>query len=443
MNKAGKLPPGPPGKFFIGRFPMAGADPLALLTGWARRYGDVYHYRAFGIHVCVLSHPDYIESVLVRRPQDFVKGRGLQVNRRLFGKGLLTSEGEAWKTQRQLCQPSFSGERINEYGDLMTACASQMLDAWRDGEIRSLDRDLAVLTLKIVTRTLFGVDAGALADEVQRNLKPVMEFNTRGRILLPAMRYLPTPASVRYRLAARRLDQVVDAIIRQRRASSHDGDDLLALLLRTHDDGAEMPASLLRDEVMTLLLAGHETTALALCWAIYLIAQNPIIENALVEETARVLGHRPPGVQDLASLPRATNVIKETLRLYPPAYAMVRIAARDIELGEYVVPRGASVILSQWIVHRDPRFYAEPERFNPDRWTTGFASHLPRFAYFPFGGGPRACIGASFALTEAALVLVTVLQKFHLELALEGPLLPVPGITLRPRDALRVRVRRR
>lgn len=422
---------------------MAGADPLALLTGWARRYGDIYHYRAFGIHVCVLSHPDYIESVLVRRPQDFAKGRGLQVNRRLFGKGLLTSEGEAWKAQRQLCQPSFSGERINEYGGVMVNCAAQLLEEWRDGETLTLDRELSVLTLKVVTRALFGIDAGALADEVRRNLKPVMDFNTRGRILLPAMRYLPTPASVRYRLAARRLDRVVDAIIRRRRSSCREGDDLLALLLSVHGDGAAMPASLLRDEVMTLLLAGHETTALALCWAFYLIAQHPWVENGLIDEITRVLGNRLPRVSDLASLPRATNVIKETLRLYPPAYAMVRIAARDIEIGEYVVPGGASVILSQWIVHRDPRFYAEPERFDPNRWTPGFASSLPRFAYFPFGGGPRACIGASFALTEATLLLVSILQKFHLELALEGPLIPVPGITLRPRDAVTVTARRR
>lgn len=422
---------------------MADTDPLALLTGWARRYGDIYHYRAFGIHVCVLSHPEYIETVLVRRSQDFTKGRGLQVNRRLFGRGLLTSEGEAWQVQRQLCQPSFSGERINEYGSVMAACAAQMLDAWRDGEIRVLNREFSILTLKVVTRTLFGVDAGDLAGEVQHSMKPVMDFNTRGRILLPAVRYLPTPASVRYRLAARRLDRVVDAIIRRRRAACRKDHDLLALLLRAHDDGSAMPASLLRDEVMTLLLAGHETTALALCWAFYLIAHHPRVENVLVEEIGRVLGSRPPAASDLASLPRATNVIKETLRLYPPAYAMVRIAARDIKLGEYCVPRGASVILSQWIVHRDPRYYAEPERFDPDRWTPGFASRLPRFAYFPFGGGPRACIGASFALTEATLLLVTILQRFHLELALEGPLRPIPGITLRPGDDLRVTVRRR
>lgn len=422
---------------------MAGADPLALLNGWARRYGDIYHYRAFGIHVCVLSHPEFIESVLVRHPQDFSKGRGLQVNRRLFGEGLLTSEGEAWQAQRQLCQPSFSGERVADYGGVMVNCAAQMLDTWHDGEVRTLDRELSLLTLKVVTRALFGIDAGVLADEVQRSLKPVMDFNTRGRILVPAMRYLPTPASVRYRLAARRLDRVVDAIIRRRRVSCRKGDDLLAVLLRAHEDGAAMPASLLRDEVMTLLLAGHETTALALCWAFYLIAKHPVVENALVEEIARVMGNRSPGVPDLASLPCVTNVIKESLRLYPPAYAMVRIAAREMEIGGYVVPNGASVILSQWIVHRDPRFYAEPERFDPNRWTAGFASRLPRFAYFPFGGGPRACIGASFALTEATLLLVTILQKFHIELTLERPLIPVPGITLRPRGSLRVTVRRR
>lgn len=443
MTDSRNLPPGPPGKFLLGRLPMASADPLASLSAWARRYGDVYHYRALGRHVCVVSHPADIESILVKRPQDFTKGRGLQVNRRLFGNGLLTSEGTAWRAQRQLCQPSFSGERVNDYGGVMVRYATEMIEQWRNGETRALDRDLSLLTIRVVTRALFGVEAGRLAEDVARCLKPVMEFNTRGRILLPAMRFLPTPASMRYRKAARQLDRVVDQIIHMRRTAVTDREDLLALLLRANDDHRGMSSSLLRDEVMTLLLAGHETTALTLQWAFYLLSRHPEVEAALLKEIREVLGERPPAAQDLSSLVYAGRLIKETLRLYPPAYVMVRSAARDIELGGYRVPRGTSILMSQWIVHHDPRYYSEPERFNPGRWTPEFATQLPRFAYFPFGGGPRACIGASFALTEATLVLVTILQRFHLPLASDRPLLPAPAITLRPRTSLRVYVRRR
>ncbi|MGH9397110.1 MAG: cytochrome P450 [Terriglobia bacterium] len=444
MKSSVKLPPGPPGRFLVGTFPMGGQDPLTLLTDWARLYGDIFHYRAFSAHVYFLNHPEAIESVLVKHPQDFVKGRGLQVNRRLFGDGLLTNEGDAWLAQRRLCQPPFRRERMEEYGALMAQYASRMIEGWQDGEVRNLQADMARLTLQIVTRALFGIEIGSMAPKVAGALKPVMDFNTRGRILLPALRYLPTPVNVRYRLAARRLERVVDEIIQQRRASRQDGDDLLSLLLRARDENPDgMPRSLLRDQVMTLLLAGHETTALTLCWTFYLIALHPLVEHRLEAEIRDVLGDRPPGALDIPSVPYAERIVKESLRLYPPAYAMVRVALRDIEIGGYVVPQGASVIMSQWIVHRDPRFYADPASFDPDRWTAGFASQLPRFAYFPFGGGPRACIGAFFALTEATLLLVTILQKFHIQLASKERLIPVPAITLRPQTELRAVVTRR
>lgn len=444
MKSAIKLPPGPPGRFLVGTLPMGSRDPLTLLTEWARRYGDTFQYRAFGRHVYFLNQPEAIEDVLVRHPQDFVKGRGLQVNRRLFGNGLLTSEGSEWLLQRRLCQPAFRRERVEAYGALMAEFARRIIEDWRDGETRDVHSDMARLTLQIVTRALFGIEIGEMADKVAGALNPIMRFNTRGRILLPALRYLPTPVNVRYRLAARRLERVVDEVIRQRQSKGKDGDDLLSELLRGRDDSAgSMTRQILRDEVMTLLLAGHETTALTLGWAFYLIAHHSQVEDRLLGEMRNVLGNRPPGTRDLPSLPYATLVVKEALRLYPPAYAMARVAVRDIEIGDYILPRGASVIMSQWIVHRDPRFYPNPTAFDPSRWTAEFTSQLPRFAYFPFGGGPRACIGASFALTEATLLLATILQQFHLTPVSKEPILPVPAITLRPQTDLMAVVTRR
>ncbi|MDE3179758.1 MAG: cytochrome P450 [Acidobacteriota bacterium] len=444
MKGSSKRPPGPAGRFLVGVLPMRRQDPLALLTGWARRYGDIFHYRAFGVPVYVLSHPDYIETVLVRCPQDFVKGRGLQVNKSLFGKGLLTSEGAQWLAQRRLCQPPLRGERIEGYGPLMTDCAARMLKDWRDGEVRDLQAEMTKLTLEIVARALFGVEMTDLASEVAGALRPLMEFNTRGRILLPALRYMPTPASIRYRLAVRRLDRVVEEILmRARRAGENSGGLLAALIRANLDHPSEMPPSLLRDEVMTFLLAGHETTALTLTWAFYLLALHPDAERSLVLELGRVLGERAPSTQDLPMLLQTKRVLKETLRLFPPAYAVVRAAGRNTEIGDYNIPKGASIILSQWIVHRDPRFFPDPECFNPGRWTPERESELPRFAYFPFGGGPRGCLGSHFALTEAALILASVMQKFHLDLESREPLIPIPAITLRPNRNLRVVVRRR
>lgn len=423
---------------------MGGRDPLALLTHWARIYGDTFHYRAFGTHVYFLNLPEAIESVLVKHPQDFVKGRGLQVNRRLFGSGLLTSEGDEWLAQRRLCQPYFRRERVEAHGALMAGYATRLIEGWRDGETRNLHSDMAKLTLQVVTRALFGIESGGMAAKVAGSLKPIMRFNTRGRILLPALRYLPTPVNIRYRLAARRLDHVVDEIIRKRQSTGKRGDDLLSALLSACEESPGiMSRRILRDELMTLLLAGHETTALTLGWAFYLIALNPQVEQQLLNEIRGVCGDRPPTALDLPGLLYAGRIIRESLRLYPPAYAMVRVAARDIEIGDYLVPRGSSVVMSQWIVHRDARFYSDPASFNPSRWTAEFTSQLPRFAYFPFGGGPRACIGASFALTEAMLLLVTILQKFHLECVAKEPLRPAPAITLRPHTDLMAVVRRR
>ena len=444
-------PPGPKGHFLIGSFPLGQQDPLRTLTTWAGQYGDIFYYRAFNVPVYFLNRPDYLEAVLVTQSQNFIKGRGLQANRLLFGNGLLTSEGEFWQRQRRLAQPAFHRERIEVYGRTMVECALRMIGEWTAGTTIEISREMSRLTLEIVARALFSADLRARSGEVGRALAQVMAFNARGRMLMPLARNLPTPGNFRYHLAVKRLDRIIYDIIRKRREKPSGGDDLLSFFMAARDEnGAAMPDRQLRDELMTLILAGHETTALALSWTLYLLAGNPQVEEKLVAELNGVLARRPPEAGDLTLMPYLAAVVKESLRLYPPAFAIARIAVNDCEIGSYRIPAGASVVMSQWVMHRDARFFHNPEAFIPERWlpnagmdeqTNGRS--IPRFAYFPFGGGPRTCIGSSFATVEASLILATILQKFKLTLVPEHRVVVSSAITLRPKYGIRMIVANR
>jgi cytochrome P450 len=437
--KTRALPPGPKNRFPLGNFPFGGRDPLLTLTAWARQYGDIFHYRAFNFHVYFLNRPDDIEYVLVRHSRNFVKGRGLQVNRRLFGNGLLTSEGDFWLRQRRLSQPAFHRDRIASYATIMTSLTERMLAAWHGGETRDVHRDMMRLTLEIVAKALFDADVTAVVDRVGQSLEAIMRQNSRGQMLLPLLRHLPTPGNLAYRRAVGRLDRIIYQIIRERRRSGRDAGDLLSMLLRVRDeDGGRMTDRQLRDESITLMLAGHETTAIALSWTWYLLSQYPEAEQKLLAELREVLGGRSPESADLPRLVYTEKIVREAMRLYPPAYAMARIAREDCEIAGYVIPAGASVVFSQWIVHRDARFYDQPERFIPERWTAEFTRRLPKFAYFPFGGGPRICIGASFAQMEAVLLLATIAQRFKLKLLPHQAVEFLPAITLRPKNGIKV-----
>jgi cytochrome P450 len=444
MKTRSKLPPGPPGHFLVGNFPLGTRDPLKLLTQWAREYGDIFYYRAFATRVYFLNRPDLIESVLVTNSRDFIKGRGLQVNRRLFGNGLLTSEGDFWLRQRRLCQPAFHRDGLQAFSVQMVEYTERMLEGWHDGEVRDIQEELMRLTLQIAAKTLLGVEMGERVQEFSRAVQPIMQFNTRGRMLMPLVRYLPTPLNIRYRLAVRRLERIVTQMIRKRQAHGVAESDLLSVLIEARDEkGRGLTERQLRDEGVTLLLAGHETTALALCWTFYLLALHPEVESRLLEEIDEILGRRRPEFADLARLKYAESAIRESMRLYPPAYAMARIASKDCEIAGYRVPRGASLVMSQWVMHRDPRFFERPEEFIPDRWTGEFLKRLPNFAYFPFGGGPRVCLGASFAMMESILLLATILQRFRLGLCSEEKVNPVAAITLRPAHGIPMKLQRR
>jgi cytochrome P450 len=425
---------------------MGSEDPLGTFTQWARTYGDIFHYRFLYRHIYFLNHPDLIKEVLVTRAPSFSKGDAVRVNRRIFGNGLLSNEGASWLTQRRLIQPAFHHSRIETYAATMVAYSERMQATWQSGETRDIHEEMMRLTLEIVSRALFSVEIASRGDRVGVALNTLMQLSTGGRLLLPdALRRVPTPGNLRYQRATGELDEIVYSIIGNRQTAANDGShDLLGAMLEArYDDGSAMSVQQLRDEVMTLLLAGHETTAVSLSWTWLLLSQNPEVEQQLWSELDQVLAGRAPAVQDIPHLSCTERVVKEAMRLYPPAWAIVRTAQQACDIGEYTIPAGSSVVMSQWVMHRDPRFYDEPERFRPDRWLEERYKSAPRFSYFPFGGGPRICIGASFAMTEAVLVLATIAQKWQLRLASAAPPAPVPGITLRPRNGLTMRVSRR
>jgi cytochrome P450 len=448
-------PPGPKPRGIAGNLPMASPDPLGLFAEWARTYGDIFHYRVFHRHIYFINHPDLIKEVLITRAPSFVKGEALRANRRIFGNGLLSNEGSSWLRHRRLMQPAFHHTHIESYTRIMVEYTERMLASWaktpsRNGEPRDIHQDMMRLTLEIVSMALFSVEIATDKDRVATALDDLMELSMGLRMLLPApLRRLPTRNNRRYERAARSLDDIVYGLIRERQAnptatSSHGFEDLLGTLLQArYEDGSPMPVHQLRDEVLTLLLAGHETTAVSLSWIWLLLSQHPEAEQKLWAELHSVLGGRSPTMRDLANLPYTERVVKEAMRLYPPVWALVRTALHDCEIGGYRIPAKSPVIMSQWVMHRDPRYYDQPDRFLPDRWLDDRYNIAPRFSYFPFGGGPRICIGASFAQTEAALVLATIAQRYQIRVAPGTPVQPTPSITLRPRHGIPVTLTRR
>lgn len=440
-----RVPPGPPGHPLIGSLPEFRRDPLGFLTSCARDYGDVVRYRIAHITAYLINHPDYIESVLTTHSRNIAKGRALQAGRGLLGDGLLISEGEVWRRQRRLAQPAFHRDRIAAYGEVIVDYAQRMLATWCDGETRDIHQEMIRLTLPIITQTLFNACVDDEADDVGAALHAFLEefkHQIDTATLIPA--WLPTPGRLRAKKAIERLEAIIYRLIRERRSQQRDNGDLLSMLLRAQDeDGGQMTDQQLRDTVMTLFLAGHETTAVTLTWTWYLLSMYPAIEEKLNAELQAVLGRRPPRVSDLPQLRYTEQVIKESLRLYPPAWVITRVALQDFEIGGYPVRAGTSLAMSQWVMQRDPRYYDQPDEFKPDRWTDEFDRRLPKFAYFPFGGGPRVCIGSSLAMMESILLLAAIAQQFRLTLAPGHPVKLWPSLTLHPEHGLIMQLVRR
>jgi cytochrome P450 len=442
------LPSGPKGSLLLGNLGAFRQDMTGFLEASARHYGDAVPLRFANMRFVLLNDPDAIEEVLVRQNKNFVKNITEPVWWALLGNGLLLSDGEFWLRQRRLMQPVFHRQRIADYGRTMVDLTVRRLNTWQEGDVRDLQDELMQLTLAVVAKTLFGADVAGQARDVGRALEVVLrEFSTKILQPIPVPMRVPTPGNLRFRRAVARLDEIIFEVIRSRRAAGEadDAGDLLSLLLRAQDeDGSRMTDKQLRDEVMTLFLAGHETTANAISWALYLLARNPSVEDRLVSELDEVLAGAPPSVESLGRLPYAANVVKETLRLYPPVWTLEgRRAVQDCVIGGYRIRAGTVMLLSPWVSHRDPRRFEEADRFQPDRWTEEFTHQLPRYAYFPFGGGQRLCIGQSFAEMEATLILASLVQRFRLATVSDEPAETAPSVTLRPKGGLPMRIEAR
>jgi cytochrome P450 len=422
-------------------------DSIGYLTRCAREFGDIVFFRFLGVPACFVNRPDYIESVLVTQNNNFVKSKDYRAMRRVLGNGLLLSEGEFWRRQRKLIQPAFHQERIVAYADIMTDHAQRMLSSWSDGQTLDIHEAMMHLTLGIVAKTLFDADVSHEAEDVDAALSILMGKFLRQAglaLLLPA--WVPLPTSRLLKRAVGRLDKVIYGIIEQRRASGQMSGDLLSVFLQAHDDeGVGMTDRQLHDEIMTLFLAGHETTANVLSWTWFLLGQNREVEEKLIEELRRVLGGRVPTPADLPQLVYTDMVLRESMRLYPPVWVIGRRALSPFRLGEYELPADTNVLISQLILHRDARYFPEPLQFNPDRWSPSDprTTSLPRFAYFPFGGGPRVCIGAGFAMMEAVLLLATIAQQFRIQIVPGQTVKMQPTVTLRPRNGIPVTLKRR
>ena len=423
-------------------------DALGTLRRVAREYGDIVRLPVAFQDRIFLNHPDFIQQVLVIQQAKFHKS---ELTKRivggLLGQGLLISEGEFWRRQRRLAQPAFHRSRIREYAATMGESIQRHIREWRDAEQRDVAAEMMALTLDVAVRTLFGATLPAEAQQVGHSMTFLMRYQLgrqRSPVRIPES--WPMPGNNRAHRERAFLDSLVYRIIEEHRSqdgTNHRG-DLLSLLISSMDeDGTQMTPKQLRDETMTLFLAGHETTAQMLAWTWYLLGENPAAEARLHQELHGALGGQAPDASDFIHLPYLRAVMSEVLRLYPPAYITARTSIEPCRIGGYDFPAGSTMLMSQWVMHRDPRFYDDPDTFRPERWLEGLEDRLPAGAYFPFGDGPRRCIGQGFALLEAGLVIETLAQRFQFRLVPGHPVVPEPLITLRPRYGIRMTLRAR
>ncbi|MGB5960547.1 MAG: cytochrome P450 [Coleofasciculaceae cyanobacterium] len=438
--------PGPEGNSLVGNLVQLGEDPLSFLTDCASKYGDIIPLRLGLKSACLLTNPDYIEQVLKDR-DSFIKSRGLRSLRSLLGEGLLTSEGESWFRQRRLAQPVFQQKRISGYGKAMVEYAEAMANSWQDGQTRDIHEDMMRLTLNIVMKTIFNQEVGeGEARDISHAVDVAMDwFESKRKQGFLILEWFPRPENIRYKNAIKQLDKSVYSIINQRRSSGESPGDLLSMLMeaRDQDDNSQMNDKQLRDELITLIIAGHETTSNTLSWTWMLLAQYPEVQAKLLDEIDTVLEGRTPTVADLPRLRYADLVIKESMRLYPAVPTIGREATKDCEIGGYTIPTGCAVIISQWVMHRHPKYFENPEIFQPERWENDLEKRLTKGVYIPFGDGPRICIGKGFALMEAILLLVTIAQKYQLSIVPDFPIVPQPSITLRPEHGLKMVLHKR
>ncbi|OJH36306.1 cytochrome P450 [Cystobacter ferrugineus] len=454
MNNSAPLPPMPPGHWLLGHLPERESDPLGLYLRGRNLLGDVVRFRMGPIYVEQLTHPDHVKYVLADAPARYTKGPIFHKTRPLVGNGLVTAEGDFWKRQRRLAQPSFHRERLAGLAGVMTETATEVLAQWEPrvgaGESVPIFPEMMRLTLLVVVRALFGVDVAEHTRELGESFTTALEI-TNERIISPLpykpwLYRIPTAKNLAFQRTMVPLNRIVEGIIAQRRARGPAGEsqDLLGMLMaaRDADTGDTFDDVQLRDEVMTLLLAGHETTATALAWAFHLLEKNPEQEALLHEEVDRVLGGRIPTLEDVPKLRYTSCVFEEALRLYPPIWAIPRVAEEEDVVDGYRIPKGDLVLLVPYVTHRHPDFWPDPERFEPTRFLPENSKQRPRWAYLPFGGGQRQCIGNNFAMMEAQFILAMVAQRFRLR-GTGAPVTADAHVTLRPHGTMPMYASRR
>ncbi|MEO8144066.1 MAG: cytochrome P450 [Betaproteobacteria bacterium] len=436
MSSRMSRPPGPRGLPLIGEARSFARDPLAFLTSVAEQYGDIANFRLGSIDVFFVRHPDYVREVLITQRASFTMTALRAKINAVVGEGLFTSRGELHARQQRLMLPVFRKSRIEAYAGQMAELSLRMREQWQPGGTIDIANEMMKLTMLIASQALFDHDIGEDTRKVSRDIGTALEFFTRlSSPFLKLSLALPLPATLRFKKAVRDLDVVIYRMIERRKRAAAAGTDLLSLLMQAKDDetNVHMTEQQLRDEVLTLLIAGHETTANVLAWTFYLLSQRPDADRQMHEEAKTVLGGRAAfGAADLDRLAYTRRVMQEGLRLYPPGWFIGRQAQADVKLGGYTVPQGAVVMMSQYVTHRDARFFDEPERFKPERWEDGFQDRLPRGAYFPFSAGDRHCIGEGFAWQEALLILATLAERWRFELVPGQRIRPRPSVTLRP-----------
>ncbi|CAM3279189.1 MULTISPECIES: cytochrome P450 [Brevibacillus] len=440
---------GPKGLPLSGNILAFRRDTLQFIRDAAKEYGDVAHFR-FGPkrHIYMLNNPDQIKEVLVTKQAHFRKAKGLQVARAVVGDGILTSEGKKHMRQRRLMQPAFHRDRIAGYGDVMVRQGVELMSEWKDGEVLDIHHDMMKVTLAIITETMFGKTVKEGSDKIAHAIDVGLKYvSSKATSFIDIPLSVPTRSNREFIESSEVLDKTIYALIEERRKSGESGHtDLLAMLLaaRDEDDGQGMTDEQVRDEVMTIFVAGHETTANTMSWIFYLLATHPEAEQKLHDELKAVLDGRLPTVEDLPKLSYANLIVQETLRLYPAAWVINREVVEEVEIGGHTYEPGDTLMMSQYVMHRMEKYYDDPDAFRPERFEGDLLKRIPAYAYFPFGGGPRVCIGNNFALMEAALLLATIAQQYKLRLAEpEKQVEPEPLVTLRPKNGLMMRLEKR
>lgn len=441
-----RTPNGPKGFPILGSLLDMSRDTLGFFEKSAAEYGAVTKLQLGQFPAYLLNDSDLIEQVLVKKHQDYTKNRVFwRQLKALMGDGLFTAEGAVWQRQRKLSAPAFATQPLQSYAPHMAELAEQVIEPWEDGQVFDMHKGCMDLALRVAARTLLNANVEqdlAGMDQATSWINDEVVARFSRPIFIPDA--VPLPGHIRYRRGVAFIDKLIYRIIDEHRSGKGDPEGFIALLMAARDeDDQPMTDKQLRDEIANMLMAGYETTALNISWAFHLLGQHRDIQDAIAAEVREKVGDRTVTYDDLPNLPLVERATIEILRLYPPAWGIGREAAVDTTIGDYAVPKGTTIILSSWVTQRSDKYFEDPLTFNPDRWLGDFRKRLPRFAYYPFGGGPRVCIGNRFAMMEAMLMLATIVRRFDIERLMDRPVKPIASVTLRPEGGIWVKLRKR